>query len=121
MSTPWDQTKPDLSRLPPHLRDALTAPVPRKEREVAGKLAVITRRPGLNHPNARVWLTPVVKEINKEKHVELIIEMSDHRGQPQAVLVLSDKQLPMFREAIEYCFSFFEGTAPSDKEDNAYR
>lgn len=113
MSSPWDDAKPNLSKLPPHLRDALNAPVPVKPGEAQGRLSVITRRAGLNHPNARIW----VNAIQQKDGPRLIFEMCDHRGLPQVMLAINPDSVGTFRESLNSAFEQLELIAMAERKD----
>jgi len=104
MSSPWDSVKPDLSKLPPHLRDALNAPVPVKEGESQGRLSIITRRTGLNHPNARIW----VNVIDQQGTKQLVLELCDHRGLPQVMLTINKEAVAPFKASMLQAFAYLE-------------
>lgn len=107
MSSPWDQAKPDLSKLPVHLRESLTAPVPVKPGEVLGRVSILTKRTGLNYPNARIWINP----IRREDKQTLVIEFTDHRGVPQVMVEVRQDQLMALKATLAHCFDLLEGKA----------
>lgn len=100
----WETAKPNLSKLPPHLRDALNAPVPVKRGEAHGRLSIITKRTGLNHPNARVWVNTFEQ---KGVHL-LVLELCDHRGLPQVMLTINPESVGDFRESLNTAFEQLE-------------
>jgi hypothetical protein len=58
MSNPWDfGARPNLARLPAHVKEQMSQPVPLRPEEVLGRLMVFQNTSGLNHPNARFLVT----------------------------------------------------------------
>lgn len=59
MSNPWGPNglSPDLSRLPAHLKEQLTAPIRLRPLERYGRVIIFNRTPGLVHPTARLLAT----------------------------------------------------------------
>jgi len=78
----WESARPDISRLPPHLREQ-AAPTPLSEFEVRSRI-VIFKNPvakGLNHPTGRVNVVAhQPDEENVDKYEGLAINLMDFKG-----------------------------------------
>lgn len=60
----WDfgDIQPNLSKLPPHLRENISKTLPLRPYEVHSRIFILRKSPGLNHPNGRVNVSDFYKD-----------------------------------------------------------
>ncbi len=99
-NNPYWNTKPDLTRLPEHLRQALTQPIPMRVGEVRAQNIIfpMIQEYGLNHPNGRVRPMLHVPDANKPNQVSGIqLESYDFTGhKPITMCVMRNEALGEF-------------------------
>ena len=100
MSTPWDEIKPNLSKLPIHIREALSEPTPLQPNEVHGKLLIQRRKEGLNHPNARIRVSKLIKTEHGQQIPQLSLEFCTHRGLALVMSTIDKENLRAFSKAV---------------------
>lgn len=96
MSDFWDR-KPDLSRLPEHIKQGVRKALPLREYEVRGKILIFpVATQGLNHPNGRILSSPYKPRSADESYTEgLQIELLDFGALgPLATFIISLESAP---------------------------
>lgn len=109
----WGNIGPDLSKLPPHLRENLTEPIPLRPGEVRGRVFIFRNTPGLNHPNGRVLVAPYHKDVAQPSTTPdgAQIDVADYTGRlPLATVVLAKKHMPDVMKGLVRNFLAMGGT-----------
>lgn len=88
----WKAPKPDLSKLPAHLRKNTTEPIPIRDSEVHANIRVFEDKPGLNYPNGRLYATSYTKDHEGGKPEKLQIDGVDFTGKIPIFTVLVRKE-----------------------------
>lgn len=95
----WNQ-KPDLSRMPEHLRQTLTQPIPMRPAEVRAQSIIfpLVHDYGLNHPNGRLRAVVHIPDGSKVNTIEgIMLETYDFTGhKPITVNILKREAMPEF-------------------------
>jgi len=99
-NNPFWNTKPDLTRLPEHLRQALTAPIPMRPAEVRAQNVIfsLVQEYGLNHPNGRLRALVHIPDGSKVSDIDgIMLESYDFTGhKPIAVNILKRDAMSEF-------------------------
>lgn len=90
----WDppNTSPDLSRLPPQLREALNQPIPLRPDEKNAAVMLFNKTVGMNHPNGRCNVVPFKRVENSVVAMEkgLQLDFSEFTGRvPLATVIIN--------------------------------
>ena len=90
MNDYWDR-KPDLTRLPPTLKDSLNKPIPFRPHEVRARV-LISPTVGQNHPNGRFLIAPHRPNSDSSVIEGLRVEALDYAGKlPLATIILKNE------------------------------
>ena len=110
----WDWgMRPNLSKLPLHLRESLTETIPLRPGEVYGKVLIFNKTTGLNHPNGRILVTNYHKDAARPVGPPdgAQIDMVDFSGRlPLATCLLRKKQVPDILRGLMRSFLAMGGT-----------
>lgn len=96
---PYWNSKPDLTRLPEHLRQSLTQAIPIRPAEVRAQTIVfpLIHEHGLNHPNGRIRILPHQPKAEEIKFTGIQVEASNFTGhKPIYVTVVTTDHCPEF-------------------------
>lgn len=100
-NNPWKDIKPNLSKLPAHLRKDLTKQIPLRENEVYSRIVIYSDKPGLNYPNGRVFAEVYNKDPNAPSSIPegVQISLSDYSARIPLVGFVLEKEdvLPVLR------------------------
>lgn len=109
----WGDRTPDLSQLPPHLRESLTEPIPLRPGEVYGRVLIYKKTPGLNHPNGRILVTKYYKDVTKPTGVPdgAQFDMVDFTGRGAlSTVILTQDNIPPVMGGLIRSFLSMGGT-----------
>jgi hypothetical protein len=114
MTDYWDNSglAPNLSKLPLHIREGMTTPIPIRPDEVNAALMIYKQTPGLNHPNARCNVTSFRRDGSSGISIDLgaQIDFSDFTGRiALATAVISKDVLPKVIEGLLRAYMGFGG------------
>ena len=97
---PYLGVKPDLSKLPIHLREAMGKAMPMRETEIYAKIIIFAnvRDIGLNHPNGRLQAIAFAPDSEKMNDMDGIqLEMYNFTAQrPLATTIIGRKDFAVF-------------------------
>jgi len=90
----WGAIGPNLSKLPPHLRESLSENIPLRPGEVHGRVLIFRKTPALIHPNGRVLVTKYYKDAARPVGIPdgAQIDLVDFSGREPLVSVLLVKE-----------------------------
>lgn len=98
----WFGGNPNLTKLPKHIRDALTQVIPIQPNEILASLFLFKdpRLTGLNIPNSRLHIrgyTPDEVEKARNKPAGIQLEFVDPSGKhPIAMSIVAKEKIPLF-------------------------
>jgi hypothetical protein len=96
---PYWNSRPDLTRLPEHLRQTLTQAIPIRPAEVRAQTIIfpLIQEQGLNHPNGRVRALPYIPKADSMQIEGVQFEASNFTGhRPIYVTIIKTSDCPEF-------------------------
>lgn len=116
---PYWNSKPDLTRLPEHLRQTLTQSIPIRSGEIRAQTIIfpLIQEQGLNHPNGRVRALPYTPKADVMTSEGVQLESSNFTGhKPIYVTVIRTAECPEFLKGFIACY--VRATGNWDSVDN---
>jgi hypothetical protein len=109
----WNGIGPNLSKLPPHLRDNFSGDIPLRPGEVRGRVIIFKKTPGLIHPNGRILVSHYHKDaacpIGRPDGAQ--VDMTDFTGRAAlATFLLEKQQVPAILAGLVHSFLAMGGT-----------
>jgi hypothetical protein len=104
---PYWNSKPDLTRLPEHLRQALAQAIPIRPGEIHAQTIIfpLIQEQGLNHPNGRIRALPYTPKADVMTSEGVQLEASNFIGhKPIYVTVMRTAECPEFLKGFIACY-----------------